>query len=218
MHSGAMVTGYRAMARQTGRLADWDDARGFGFIETDEGTRLFVHISSFGPSTIRPRIGDRVRFAAGTGRDGRPAAVAVAILGANPVDAVSRRRGAPARPAELRDYVRVGGAGLIGLLCLAVAAFGRGPLWLPGVYLGVGLLSALSYGVDKQAAEAGRWRVSETWLLGVDFAGGIAGGLLAQRLLRHKTAKASFVAASVVIAVLHLGLLSALLAGLVKWP
>jgi cold shock CspA family protein len=28
------------MARRTGRLAVWDDERGFGFVEADDGARL----------------------------------------------------------------------------------------------------------------------------------------------------------------------------------
>ena len=32
--------------QQAGRLATWDDDRGFGFIEADGGERVFVHIKS----------------------------------------------------------------------------------------------------------------------------------------------------------------------------
>ncbi len=45
---------------------------------------------------------------------------------------------------------------------------------------------------DKQAARAGRWRVSENVLLGLCFLGGWPGGLFASQLLRHKTSKVSF--------------------------
>ena len=206
------------MVRRTGRLAVWDDERGFGFVEADDGTRLFVHVSSITRIATRPRAGDRVSFATGTGRDGRPAAVAVAIAGANPLDAAGRRRGAPARSAELRDYGRAGGAFLILILSLAAPSLGRAPLWLPGIYVGVGLLSALSYLADKRAAETGQWRTPEALLLGLDLAGGIAGGLLAQQMLRHKTAKAGFIATTVAITLTHLGLLLALNAGLLQLP
>ena len=53
--------------RFDGRLAQWDDQRGFGFIEpTQGGERVFVHASAFAPgdrsADNRPRVGDRVSF------------------------------------------------------------------------------------------------------------------------------------------------------------
>ena len=53
--------------RFDGRLAQWDDQRGFGFIEPAQGgDRIFVHVSAFAPGdrgpNNRPRVGDRVSF------------------------------------------------------------------------------------------------------------------------------------------------------------
>ena len=45
----------------------------------------------------RPRLGDRVRFVVGTGRNGAPAAVQVEIVGANPLDRAAGKRGLPQR-------------------------------------------------------------------------------------------------------------------------
>ena len=201
---------------RSGTLVQWNDERGFGFIRGEDGERLFVHISSIGRIATRPRIDDTVSFVARVGRDGRAEARDVVIHGANPVNRSAARRGAPPPKAERRDYLRVGGAGLIGLLLLAVLGLDRAPLWLAGVYLGLGLLSGLAYVADKRAAEAGRWRVSELKLHVTDLLGGIAGGLVAQQLLRHKTAKTGFAIATAAIWLLHAGLLSGLLLGGVR--
>ena len=53
----------------------------------------------------------------------------------------------------------------------------------------------LAYAFDKSAAVAGRRRTPEKTLLMLGLLGGWPGGLLAQHLLRHKTAKPSFRAA-----------------------
>lgn len=48
------------------------------------------------------------------------------------------------------------------------------------------------YAIDKSAAVAGRWRVSERTLILLGLAGGWLGAIVAQQLLRHKSGKASF--------------------------
>lgn len=199
------------MERQAGRLAVWNDQRGFGFVDADDGARLFVHISSIRRIATRPRLGDRVSFATGTERNGRPAAIDVMIAGANSVDLGSGQRGVTER-SEPRDWARFGTSLFIVVLIMTAVVVDRAPLWVPVVYLGLGLLTALAYAADKRAAESGGWRTSERSLHGLDLLGGIAGGLLAQDLLRHKTAKPRFVAATYLIAILHVAaLLSALL-------
>ena len=201
------------MARQNGELVQWNDERGFGFITGDDGERCFVHISDIGRIATRPRVGDRVSFSAGRGTDGRPAAKEVKIAGANPLNRDASRRGAPVAPPS-RNGMRVAGAALILLLALAALALGRAPAWLPMAYLMLGVASVVTYWFDKRAAEAGRWRVRETSLHLIDAIGGIAGGLIAQQLLRHKTSKQSFITVSALIAIAHIAALATLCLGL----
>jgi uncharacterized membrane protein YsdA (DUF1294 family) len=77
------------------------------------------------------------------------------------------------------------------------------PAVLVALYLVLGLASAWLYYRDKQSAEAGEWRTSEATLHGFDLAFGIIGGLLAQQMFRHKTAKLGFAAMTYVIAAVH---------------
>src|SRR4051794_22553543 len=51
-----------AVTRQHGRLAEWNDERGFGFITpTTGGPRVFAHLSAF-PSGRRPAANDLVTY------------------------------------------------------------------------------------------------------------------------------------------------------------
>ncbi len=53
-------------------------------------------------------------------------------------------------------------------------------------------ITFLLYAVDKKRAIEGRWRISESMLLGFSFFGGGIGGYLAMQLTRHKTKKVKF--------------------------
>jgi uncharacterized membrane protein YsdA (DUF1294 family)/cold shock CspA family protein len=197
------------MTRQIGELVQWNDERGFGFIAGDDGERRFVHISDIGRIATRPRAGDRVSFTVGRGSDGRLAAKQVKIAGANPLNPEAKRRGAPA-PIAARSSIGARGVAAIVIVGLALAdhLLGRAPVWLPIAYLVFGVVSFAVYWFDKRAAESERWRVTEKSLHIIDAIGGIAGGLIAQQLLRHKTSKQSFLVVTVLIAIMHLAVLA----------
>ena len=198
--------------RQAGQLVQWNDARGFGFIEGPERRRVFVHISEIGRIATRPRLGDRLTYTPRTKVDGRIEAIDVKIDQANPLPSRSAlQRGNPAPPRRLGWQVFVA-LGLAALLLVAIA-MGRAPLWL-AIYYGVlGLISAQLYRTDKHFAETGVWRISEATLLGVDLTGGIVGGLLAQSLFHHKTRKLSYVLTVLLLAAVHVCWLGGLATG-----
>ena len=133
------------------------------------------------------------------------------IAGANPLNTVARLRGAPPVQRASGNWLPAAGAALIILLALAVVLLGRAPPWVLVAYLAFGVTSIVVYWFDKRAAQADRWRVSERSLHTIDLIGGIAGGLVAQQLLRHKTSKRSFAVATLLIALLHIAGLAALL-------
>jgi len=78
--------------------------------------------------------------------------------------------------------------GALGLIALA----GGLPLWVPSLYLLASLAAFAAYGLDKWAARTDRWRTAESTLHLLGLVGGWPGALLAQRVFRHKTQKASF--------------------------
>ena len=69
--------------RYQGRIASWNEARGFGFITPEQeggeqqGSELFVHISALQSDGSQPNVGERVSYQLGTGKDDKPRAVQV---------------------------------------------------------------------------------------------------------------------------------------------
>lgn len=53
----------------TGRIVDWDQERGHGWVDAD-GQRIFLHRRDFAGRRKRPEVGDRIRFSAGIGPGG----------------------------------------------------------------------------------------------------------------------------------------------------
>jgi uncharacterized membrane protein YsdA (DUF1294 family) len=68
--------------------------------------------------------------------------------------------------------------------------------WVVAMYLAATVLGSavcfLAYGLDKRRASADRWRISEATLQWLAFLGGWPGGVLGQRMFRHKTQKLGF--------------------------
>src|SRR6218665_3119928 len=66
--------------RFTGTLKSWDDDRGFGFIEPDQGGQaIFVHIKAFASLRGRPQAGQRLSFEIELGPQGKKRAKLVSL-------------------------------------------------------------------------------------------------------------------------------------------
>jgi len=173
------MTASEHSTEQHGSLVSWNDEKGYGFVAPDGGgAKLFVHITAFPRSDQRPRIGDRIRYVIGEGRDGRPCATQAKwmhpTLAAGPVSRVLL---------------------IIGLFFLIVGSFilrGLLPFYLLGVYAVMSLITFIAYARDKSASRRQDHRTPEKKLHSLALAGGWPGALLAQQLLRHKSKKPSF--------------------------
>lgn len=79
--------------------------------------------------------------------------------------------------------------------------------WLLLIHLIVGGVTLVVYAFDKWASMRHRRRVPETTLHLLALLGGVSGAIIGQWALRHKVRKRGFVAATVLIALLHGALL-----------
>lgn len=178
------------MSRVQANLVEWMDEKGYGFARLQGGTeRIFVHVRSLAENTPRPKKGDELELEIVPGRNGKPAARDVLVLDEEAV-------------ARMLPYHVVTAAMLLIMLEL-LTIMGRAPFSLTVYYAALGAVSIHLYWRDKQAAIAGTARIRESWLLGVDMAGGIIGGLLAQHRYRHKKSKPSYQIHTLTIVTLH---------------
>jgi uncharacterized membrane protein YsdA (DUF1294 family) len=91
----------------------------------------------------------------------------------------------------------------VALLYLVLALFWHVPRIVGLVYTSMSLLCFVVYVWDKSAARSGGWRTRERTLLVLGLLCGWPGAVLAQQVLRHKSAKASFQIAFWVTVVLN---------------
>lgn len=214
------------MKRQ-GTLVRWDKDRGFGFIRCPEiSADVFVHLRDFADRGTTPQVGMTLAFdeihVGGKG----PRAVAVQAVGATQQQRQQPRQrasGSPRGRVSRNNTVRSLDAapsffstlpmailvvGYAGLLAYGVWA-GRIPPIVLGVLALLNLLTFFVYGFDKNAAATGRWRTAESTLHLLSLIGGWPGAWCAQRLLRHKVRKTSFMAGYWVTVLAHIGAVAA---------
>jgi uncharacterized membrane protein YsdA (DUF1294 family)/cold shock CspA family protein len=173
--------------RRQGKIAKWNDERGFGFISSSEGgDSVFVHISSFPRNDRRPSVNKAVSYTLAFDSHGRPQANDVRfIVGRNSVPTIGRipRSGVAVQIAFAMSF-------LIALAALTVLG------WLEmsglALYYGASIITYGCYSRDKKAAENAGRRTPESTLHLMSLVGGWPGALIAQVLLRHKTRKPSF--------------------------
>lgn len=169
--------------RHQGRIHDWNDDKGFGFVTPNGGgDRAFVHIKAFAARARRPANGDIVTYATARDAKGRLQAADIRFANAPPSTDTRTRPGILAPAFALLAFAGIVGAGLIGKL----------PILVAGAYAVMSAVAFVAYGMDKAAANAGRWRTPESTLHLLGLACGWPGALLAQRLFRHKSRKCEF--------------------------
>lgn len=169
--------------RFQGRITNWKDDQGFGFVtQNATGGNAFVHIKAFSSRSRRPVEGDLITYELGRDERGRTRADNVRF--------VAER----ARPTPSAGSLTLGTAIAILFCCLLVLAvlLGRLPVAVLGLYGVASVAAFTAYAMDKAAARANHWRTREQTLHLLGVIGGWPGALVAQNGLRHKSRKASF--------------------------
>ena len=168
--------------RFAGRITEWNDEKGFGFVVPNGGgTRAFVHISQFQVRSRRPVGGELISYMPVVDERGRTNAQQIRRMGEK----------VPADRPPTRVSRAAFGFGALGLASVAFVA-GVIPIVVLGLFFGASVLSYLMYGWDKSAAQNSRRRTPESHLHLMDLLGGWPGALVAQQQFRHKTKKPSF--------------------------
>ena len=171
--------------RYAGKITNWKDDRGFGFITPVGGEKqIFVHINSFVYRNRRPVGSEVVSYEITTDSKGREQAQRVLFAG--------ERRPQPSAPATGNTDALVIFAFVFLLFVCGSFFILKLPIVVLGLYIIGSIVSFFTYASDKSAAQKGQWRVKESTLSFLALIGGWPGALIAQRLLRHKTKKQSF--------------------------
>lgn len=169
--------------RYQGRIANWKDSQGFGFVVPNGGgEKAFVHINAFSARLRRPIDGDLITYELAVDEKRRFQAENIRF---------SNERVSSTVPKNNRSFDTIFIVLFGSFLLMAVLA-GKLPLVALGVYCLASALAFLAYALDKSAAQNNRWRTKESTLHLIGVVGGWPGALLAQKRLRHKSKKKEF--------------------------
>jgi len=100
-----------------GRLKRWNDDKGFGFIEAENGKReIFIHISALNRMSRRPAVGDIIHYRIHIDNDGKSRAVNAKIEGVAEIPQVKRK--------NIRNHNDTNWSSMFfGIIMLILAAF-----------------------------------------------------------------------------------------------
>lgn len=182
--------------RDQGRLIEWNDEKGYGFIQPNDAakSRVFLHIKDFARPGPRPIVGCALDYQVSVDGQGRYRAGQVQYLKASQAQnnrsnstaqLKSQRKGKDISPMQILIVIYIVVLGVLAML-------GYLPALLPIFLILINVICYWCYSQDKEAAQLGNRRVPEQTLHILAFLGGWPAAWLAQQRLRHKTQKTSF--------------------------
>jgi uncharacterized membrane protein YsdA (DUF1294 family)/cold shock CspA family protein len=180
-----------------GKVLNWNDDKGYGFVEPNGGgERAFVHVKAFNPRTRRPVNGDFIIYELVYDNNDRYKAENIKF--STDVKTSNKKTTLPHTIRNIKHKTKKeSGLGMfaICIFCIGLVVstlFEKLPAIIVGVYLLFSCITFMAYAIDKSAAKNGRWRTSESTLHFLSFIGGWPGAYWAQRILRHKSSKQTF--------------------------
>jgi uncharacterized membrane protein YsdA (DUF1294 family)/cold shock CspA family protein len=179
--------------RDQGRLVEWFDEKGYGFIQPNDASkdRVFLHIKDFARQGPRPIIGCALEYTVLLDGEGRFRAQQVMYLKASQTQKIlPKPKNVNVQQQKLKP-MQIACVGYI----LALAVFTLLGMLSGMVLLFISIINALTYWMyaqDKEAALLGNRRVPEQTLHILSFLGGWPTAWLAQEKMRHKTQKQPF--------------------------
>ncbi|HJS36487.1 MAG TPA: DUF1294 domain-containing protein [Pseudoxanthomonas sp.] len=177
-----------------GKVSEWNDDRGFGFIAPLDGepARVFFHVRDYRLDGRRPEAGELVKFTAQRQADGKWRAQAVrrTVPAARPAKPTAASRIVAQRP----EFALPGALAAVAYALLIAWAIRTDRLPFEAVFVPLTLsaITFVAYALDKHAAQTGRWRTPESTLHLLELAGGWPGAWIAQQTLRHKSRKPGY--------------------------
>lgn len=175
--------------RYKGKLIEWHDEQGYGFIApiaVPDDKPVFLHIKSFKQRGPRPLVGCMLEYELAKDAQGRLQAYRVSYVRGS--KAAQQASASPTDKDGWQHWLIVVYAAYL----LALMMVGKLPHWVLAVPVVMGLITYVTYSMDKRAAKQGSQRTPENTLHVMALLGGWCGALLAQRVLRHKTVKPEF--------------------------
>jgi len=169
---------------QKGKIVQWNDERGFGFIQLIGSTQqFFFHVSGMAHRE-RPSLHRIVFFKVIDGQDGRQQAVDIQY--SQPLKTHKKREAN--QSLTPKGFISIA---YISLLLIFVL-IDKLSIWVVLWIVCASSITYFAYYDDKQRAQYGRWRIPEDQLHFFALLGGWSGALLAQQVLRHKSKKKEF--------------------------
>lgn len=179
--------------RDQGRLVEWFDDKGYGFIQPSDPAkdRVFLHIKDFAKQGPRPIIGCALDYTVILDERGRYKAQQVMYLKASQTKTSQKKKSSNDQQKNQLQPMQI----VCVVYILFLVAFTLGGLLNGVVLLFISIINAMTYwfyAQDKEAAQLGNRRVPENTLHLLSFLGGWPAAWLAQQKLRHKTQKQPF--------------------------
>ncbi|MEZ2903910.1 DUF1294 domain-containing protein [Acinetobacter terrestris] len=179
--------------RDQGRLVEWFDDKGYGFIQPNDASkdRVFLHIKDFARQGPRPIVGCALEYTVLLDGDGRFRAQQVRYLKASQTQKIlPKPKNVNGQQQKLKPMQIACCAYILALAVFTILGMLSGM-----VLLFISIMNALTYWLyaqDKEAALLGNRRIPEQTLHILSFLGGWPTAWLAQEKLRHKTQKQPF--------------------------